>query len=218
MRWCSYIGLWLIGLWLAGGASAASISVSVTAVDGTPVHDAIVVAEPVAAPAAATKAAPATAVVDQRGKEFHPWVSAVLVGTRVIFDNHDDITHHVYSFSTPKRFSFRLQAGQQHAPLIFDKPGVVIVGCNIHDWMVAYIYVSDSPYFARTDTRGRARIDHLPAGKWRVVLWHPGIVDGSAYTQSIAVNGSDDRAVSIRLRAPLTVTGPRPPLDNIGYP
>ena len=90
------------------------------------------------------------AVVDQVDKEFTPKVNAILVGTSVIFPNHDNVRHQVYSFSPAKRFELPLYAGVPAQPVVFDTPGVVVLGCNIHDWMVGYVYVSESPYFAKT--------------------------------------------------------------------
>lgn len=221
MRWGSCVAMGLAGALCSGamvGAAAATLSVAVTGVDGDPVHDVVVVAEPRSEerpPLPARAAAPAT--VDQRGKEFHPWVSAVYAGTSIIFANHDDITHHVYSFSRARQFSFRLQADERRGPLVFPRPGVVVVGCNIHDWMIAYIYVSDSPWFSRTGKDGRARIEDLPAGDWRLTIWHPGVVDAAQYARNLTVTADRVMPVQIRLRKPLTETGPRPPLDNAGY-
>ena len=76
-------------------------------------------------------------------------------GTSVAFPNSDNIRHHVYSFSLAKRFELRLYQGTQSAPVVFDSPGVVVLGCNIHDWMVGYIYVTDDSRFAVSDEHGR---------------------------------------------------------------
>jgi len=83
----------------------------------------------------------------------------------------------VYSFSSPKRFELRLYEGTPTDPLLFDKPGVVVLGCNIHDWMLGYIYVTDDPWFAVTDAHGHLKIDQLPAGHYAATLWHPQIQD-----------------------------------------
>jgi plastocyanin len=116
---------------------------------------------------------PAQAVMDQQNKEFVPRVLPVLVGSPVMFPNRDNIRHHVYSFSSPKRFELPLYIGTPAAPVVFDKPGPVVLGCNIHDWMVGYIYVLPTPYFAKTSEDGRARVAELPPGTYEARVWHP---------------------------------------------
>src|SRR6185369_4397725 len=113
-----------------------------------------------------------TAVIDQIGKQFVPHVLVVPVGTAVSFPNRDQIRHHVYSFSPAKTFEIPLYAGQPERLIDFDRPGEVVLGCNIHDWMKAYVFVVDTPYFAVTDAAGLAAIA-LPAGDYRVEVWHP---------------------------------------------
>ena len=113
------------------------------------------------------------AIMDPRNKQFVPSVLAVRSGTAVKFPNSDDIRHHVYSFSPTKRFELRLYKSTPSEPVLFDKPGVVVLGCNIHDWMVGYVYVTDDPWFAVSDEQGRLILDGLPAGSYQVTLWHP---------------------------------------------
>jgi plastocyanin len=136
---------------------------------GQPLADVVV---SLAAPGAAAPR-PAPAVMDQQNKEFVPRVLPVLVGSPVTFPNRDNIRHHVYSFSSPKRFELPLYIGTPAAPVVFDKPGPVILGCNIHDWMVGYIYVVPTPYFAKTSEDGRARVAELPPGTYEARVWHP---------------------------------------------
>lgn len=159
---------------LAGAAAAqtAEISASVTNDKGQPLADAVVVAVPVEG-SARPPARAREATVDQVNKEFEPRVTAVLVGTSVTFPNHDDIRHQVYSFSPAKRFELPLYAGVPAQPVIFDRPGVVVLGCNIHDWMVGYVYVSESPYFAKTGKDGKAVLSDLPPRAYLVRVWHP---------------------------------------------
>lgn len=114
-----------------------------------------------------------TVVIDQINKHFVPGVMAVRVNTQVRFPNSDDIRHHVYSFSPAKKFELRLYHGLSAEPVLFDKPGTVVLGCNIHDSMVGYIFVVDTPYFAVTDAQGLARIGQLPAGNYQLEIYHP---------------------------------------------
>jgi plastocyanin len=157
-------------------AQAADIAVTVTDDQGAPVADAVVVAVPADGTLRSpTKAGdrPHTGVVDQVDKEFTPQVTAILVGTAVTFPNHDNVRHQVYSFSPAKRFELPLYAGVPAEPVVFDKPGVVVLGCNIHDWMVGYVYVSESPYFAKTGSDGRALLADLPPRAYTLRVWHP---------------------------------------------
>lgn len=121
-------------------------------------------------------------VMDQEHKEFIPYVLPVQVGTAVRFPNKDNIRHHVYSISPAKKFELPLYRGTQAAPIVFDRPGVVILGCNIHDWMVSYIYVLDTPYFATTGKDGSAEIRELPEGAYEVRVWHPLLRDPTEST------------------------------------
>lgn len=154
----------------AGLARAAAFDALVLSPAGRPVADAAVVLEPLA-PAPAKGHPKAT--IEQRGKEFLPYVTLVQTGTAIDFPNNDTIRHHVYSFSPPKRFEIKLYAGKPGQPVTFDKPGEVVIGCNIHDWMEAYVLVVDSPYFAKTGSDGKAAIANVPPGRYRLRLWHP---------------------------------------------
>ena len=161
---------------------------------GTPVADAVVY---VAGPAAGSRSARAT--MDQENQEFVPQVLAVEVGTAVSFPNRDNIRHHVYSFSPAKRFELPLYTGTPAVPVIFDQPGAVVLGCNIHDWMVAYIYVSASPHFAKTGTDGRAALRGLPAGAHELAVWHPRLrTPGEAPVRRVTI-GSDPVPVEFKL-------------------
>jgi plastocyanin len=165
-----------LALLVAGGpppASARPGSVEATVTDqaGKPVPDAVVSLTPLGGPPPAVR--PAAAVMDQVNKEFVPSVLPVMVGTAVSFPNRDNIRHHVYSFSPAKKFELPLYIGTPSAPVVFDKPGPVALGCNIHDWMVAYIYVVATPHFAKTTADGKAHLDGLPAGSYEARVWHP---------------------------------------------
>lgn len=156
-------------------ASAADVNAIIKDAEGKPINDAVVLAFPAKGGAVAAKAGSET--VDQIDKEFVPRVKPIMVGTTVRFPNKDNIRHQVYSFSPAKKFELPLYAGIPAAPVVFDKPGVVIMGCNIHDWMLGYIYVADTPYFGKTDAEGKTKIGNLPAGDYTVRVWHPRMID-----------------------------------------
>jgi plastocyanin len=154
---------------VAAVCNAATVSGRVTTPDGKPIADAVVfVQESSPSDAAAARAA----TMDQVDKTFVPGLLPVVAGTRVHFPNHDQIQHHVYSFSRTKTFELPLYKGRDAAPVLFDKVGVVKVGCNIHDWMSAIILVLPTPWFAKTGADGAFTIEGLPAGKHSLVAWH----------------------------------------------
>jgi plastocyanin len=166
----------LTALFIArGGVSAQSppglVEAMVTDEKGKPIEDAVVSLISLGAPAATPP--PATAVMDQHDKEFVPYVLPVYLGARVSFPNRDNIRHHVYSFSSSKKFELPLYIGTPATPVVFDKPGVAALGCNIHDWMLAYIYVLTTPHFAKTAADGKARLDGLAPGNYEARVWHP---------------------------------------------
>jgi plastocyanin len=168
----SFIGT--VGLMVVGAALAQAAEMHALVRDhkGKVVADAVVLAVPVD-PRGALRARPPADAVDQVDKQFVPYVKAIFVGSTVRFPNSDNIRHQVYSFSQPKKFELPLYSGTDAPPIIFDKPGVVILGCNIHDWMIGYIYVSETPFFAKTGALGTAVISDMPAGEYRVRIWHP---------------------------------------------
>lgn len=171
------IARWLlltIGLGWAAGAEALGLDARVLDRGGRPVPNTVVTLLPASgSPPAPT--AGLTATMDQRNRQFDPFVLAVERGTAISFPNSDQIRHHVYSFSEPKRFELRLYKGKPAEPIVFDRPGTVVLGCNIHDSMIAYVRVVDSPWFAVTNAEGIARIEGVPAGAYRAALWQPAI-------------------------------------------
>jgi plastocyanin len=148
---------------------AATLEITVKDASGALVEDAVTWAIPRSGPAPARKR---DAAIAQRDKAFVPLVTVIQTGTAVRFPNEDPIRHHVYSFSAPKPFELKLYAGTPAEPVLFDKPGEVVLGCNIHDHMIAYVYVVDTPWFARTGKDGLAKIDGLPAGEFDLFVVH----------------------------------------------
>lgn len=170
LRSCALRVLRVLLFIASGPAIAAGVDGTVTDAAGAPVADAVVYALP-AVPR--PPSSPRAAIIDQIDKEYVPFVVPVQAGAAVRFPNKDNIRHHVYSFSPAKPFELKLYSGTPAKPVIFDKPGPVALGCNIHDWMVGYIYVVDSPWFAKTDKSGIAKLEGLPAGEYQVRVWHP---------------------------------------------
>lgn len=192
--WCCGVILTLA----SAAAHSASIAGSVTEASGAALNDAVIYAMPVsgATGTAASKSARGSNV-EQINKEFVPFVTPVQTGTIVSFPNRDDIRHHVYSFSPAKTFELKLYAGASAPQVLFDKPGPVVLGCNIHDHMLAYVYVVETPYFAKTAS-GAARIDGIPAGEYDVRIWHPRL-RGAAPVQRVKLGADSAMAVKFSL-------------------
>jgi plastocyanin len=161
----------LLAVWiLCGRAQAGSLLVTVKDGQGTLVSDAVVYAK---ANRPVVSLQKKQAVIEQRDKQFVPYVTAIQVGTSVTFPNRDSVRHDVYSLSPAKEFELPLYAGIPAEPVTFDKEGFVTLGCSIHDWMVAYIAVVPTPYFQVTGKDGRAVLEDLPAGQYSVEVWQP---------------------------------------------
>lgn len=125
------------------------------------------------------------AVMDQVDKQFKPRVLVVQTGTSVDFPNSDEILHHVYSFSAAKTFELPLYKDKPAAPVVFDKPGVAALGCNVHDWMIGYVVVVDTPWFAKTGKDGKISIKDAPPGDYKAFIWHS---DSTAKNQLTSKN------------------------------
>ena len=168
----------------ASGNPVADAVAYAVALDGTPqVHPP---SEPVA--------------IVQKDQEFQTYVTPVVVGTRVVFPNKDTVQHHVYSVSPAKKFEIPLYIGESSASILFDRPGPVTLGCNIHDWMVAYVFVLATPYFAKTGTDGVADISGLPQGRYRLEVWHPRLAAKVERELVVAESGDTTQVVSVTLR------------------
>ncbi len=180
-------------------AAAVDLSVSVQSAAGAPVEDAIVYAVP-SVPVHA--AADTKYVIDQINRAFVPRVNVVQSGTAVSFPNSDNIRHSVYSFSPAKVFSLKLYAGKLTDPVVFDKAGLVVLGCNIHDIMVAWLMVVDTPYYARTDRGGNAMLSRLPPGDYTLHTWHAPMTEDEQIIESLHLDGgSSGFAHRVRLSA-----------------
>lgn len=168
---CFVICLGAAWLWLLSLApAAATLNLDFVDETGKPVANTVVALIPALKPNFADKA---KAIMDQRHNMFTPGVLAVRVNTLVYFPNGDNVRHHVYSFSPAKRFELRLYHGMTADPVLFDQPGQVVLGCNIHDSMVGYIYVVDSEYFGVDNTNGQLSLSSLPAGNYRLQVQNP---------------------------------------------
>jgi plastocyanin len=200
---------------LCGPVEAGSVVVTVKDNKGALVSNAVVYAKSNSPVASREKK---QAVIDQRDKQFVPYVTAVQVGTSVIFPNTDNIRHEVYSFSPAKKFELPLYAGVPAEPVTFDKEGFVALGCNIHDWMIAYVAVLPTPYFQVTGKDGRAILKDLPAGPYSIEVWQPslkGLPENFAQHVDLA-EGSKELLFTLDLKPDFRAKR-APPLSTGGY-
>jgi len=203
MNRLAHIARFALALMLGAAASmagAASLVVTVLDNAGHPVADAAVYAEAASAQVLPKSLKPVE--IEQRHRQFLPLVTVIQVGTEIAFPNHDTVRHHVYSFSPAKTFEIKLYSGTGKSEL-FDKPGTVVVGCNIHDQMVAYIHVVPTPYFAKTDASGKAVLTGLVPGNYQLKAWHYRLPPGAQIVeQPISYAGSDMAATfTLNLKA-----------------
>lgn len=180
----------------APAAVAAPVVVQVQAADGRPLAGAVVT---LTMPGVAPPAPRGPYAMRQQNIAFAPHVLIVPVGASVSFPNLDRVRHHVYSFSSPKKFDLKLYGREDNRSVVFDRPGAVALGCNIHDAMSGVVFVTATPYAAVTDADGRIRID-VGAGRGTVSVWHPSIrASGNMLSQPATVAASG-LATVLRLR------------------
>tara|TARA_R110001599_G_scaffold64023_5_gene179710 strand:- start:12579 stop:13193 length:615 start_codon:yes stop_codon:yes gene_type:complete len=185
----SLFGLLLGGL-ITASAIAGNVSVTVLDESGKPLLDAAVFLESARAKRL-TKPLP-FAQMAQKDKAFTPSVLIIPTGTSVSFPNIDTVRHHVYSFSPAKRFELKLYVGTPANPVVFDKAGVVVMGCNIHDQMIAYILVVDTPFYGIAPDNGVVTINDVPSGDYSLRVWHSRLpVGAAALKQSLKIDGSE---------------------------
>lgn len=134
----------------------------------------------------------------QKNMQFDPYVLIVPVGAEVSFPNLDLVKHHVFSFSPAKTFELKLYGRDETRSVRFDKPGVIGLGCNIHDDMSAFIRVVDTPFAAKSGARGEAIVRDLPAGPATITIWHPYLkVRGGELSREVTAPGSGTLTLTV---------------------
>lgn len=196
--------------------SATDVTCRLVDRTGAPVADAVVSLTRLDAPAPAVAPPGASAEIVQQNREFTPYVTAIQVGTTVHFPNRDNVQHQVYSLSKAKKFELPLYSGEAQRAIVFDRPGIVTIGCNIHDWMIAYVVVLATPHFAKTGADGSASVS-APPGGYRLEIWHPRLA--RPLTREITVSGAAPFALDFTLDLkPDRRIRRRPDSINGGYP
>ena len=196
--WRGGLALCLVGS-LGAFAHAGTVAVAVTDAAGQPLADAVVFLD---SAEARKQVKPLVGVeMAQEKRKFVPGVLVVPVGTEVRFPNHDSVRHHVYSFSPAKKFELKLYSGTPSNPVLFDKPGVVVLGCNIHDQMVGWMLVVETPFYARVpDGSGKVQLDNVPPGVYTLRTWHARLPVGApAQEQPLTVTATGAVSASVRM-------------------
>lgn len=197
---CRRLATAVAGLLLAvafcGAALAADLQVLVTQLDGKPLPGAVVTVHALAPSAPA--AAPIQTIMDQIDLAYSPDVLVIPVRSTVSFPNSDKTSHEVYSFSDAHPFKLGLYRGKKYPPEHFDKVGLVTLGCNIHDSMLAYILVTDAPYYGRTAADGTWAQADIARGKYRIEIWSPRLTEpGQMLEQQVVIAQGDHAVVQI---------------------
>lgn len=184
----------------AAGAMAGELVVAVVDDRGKPVADAVVTLQP-SAGQSAPPGKPARHTINQRDLRFMPYLQVFRPGDEVVFRNSDATRHHVYSFSPVRAFEFVLGPTESSPPLKLERAGAIAAGCNIHDQMIVYLYVTDAPWFVQTTATGRAMFEALPSGDYELQVWQPRLRPGKpAPRQSVHVDAANPRSLSVALR------------------
>lgn len=193
------LNIWLYGMGalLMPLAHAATVSVHVQDTAGAALPEGVVYLE--SREAKQLVKAASGAEIAQAGKQFSPRVLVVPVGTAVSFPNRDTVRHHVYSFSPTKAFELKLYSGTSASPVVFDKPGIAVLGCNIHDNMTAWVVVVETPFFAKADAKGIATLRDVPEGNYRLRVWHPGLAVGAPAAEQALSVGTANQTLNYRL-------------------
>jgi plastocyanin len=199
---------------LPRAGAAASIEAQVHDAQGKPIFDAAVYAMP-AVPAPDTRGK--VVAIEQVEREFVPYLTVLQTGTTAAFPNRDPIQHHVYSFSPAKSFEIKLYSGKSPSEILFDKPGLVTLGCNIHDWMIGYVLVVSTPHFAKTDINGVARLHDVPVGTYEIHAWHPNQRAASPSNTVALAHGNDAAAAAFTMDIVPRKAKYKPPLDRLKY-
>ena len=163
----------ITALILCSPATAGDLAISVRDAAGRPVQDAVVTVHPASGVPRGPIRFAWPLRMSQQDIQFQPYVLVVPVGGAVSFPNLDRVRHQVYSFSRGNRFELELYGRDESRTHTFAAAGVAALGCNIHDQMLAYIKVVDTPWAAKTSSSGDVTLTAIPAGGATLRVWHP---------------------------------------------
>ena len=184
------------GVFSASNLRAATLTVNITDQNSNLIENAVVYIKSVNGQS--LPSTPKNIEVDQIDEMFVPHLSAITIGSQVSFPNSDHIRHHVYSFSEAMTFEIPLYIGIPAAPIRFDHTGLVTLGCNIHDHMLGYILVVDTPLIAQV-TAGIGRFEVVPGGELALEIWHPLLAGDEVLKQSLTVTAEENAVLHFQI-------------------
>ena len=205
----------LIGFsFLSANCYGFDLQVKVYDIQGNPLPEVVVYLEPLAGQLSSdTK--PAT-IISQTEKAFSPYIGVTQVSTPVVFNNRDDITHHIYSVNQKMPFAFILQPNQQVVQTASAQTIEIAMGCNVHDWMSGHLLVVDTPYFAKTTAQGQAELSVEQSGDFRLVIWHPQLLNVD-HRQSSKITLDTDQNIEVHLTTKLASIAPQQSDDDFDF-
>ena len=193
MRWFRFAAAIACMCASSAPANAAGLGVRISDTRGNAVSDAVVTVVPLSGGSVSPAPPASTHVIDQKNETFVPYIEVFRPGDKVVFRNSDRTRHHAYSFAPARQFEFVLAPGESSSPLQLDKLGVIAVGCNIHDQMITYLYVTDAPHVAHSGGDGIAQLASLPTGDYDVRVWHPQLRPGAVVdAQRLTIAGATE--------------------------
>lgn len=161
-----------LALGLSGLVQAGTVAAIAGDRDGAAMINVVITLKPIGVAAPVT--VPATTTVTQEAMTFKPYITIIRKGSSVVFANRDTVEHHIKSFSSSRPFEIAVhKPGDTPPPIRFDSEGAIVAYCILHDWMRAYVYVADTPWYGTSDVSGITRLDNIPAGDYEVTAWHP---------------------------------------------
>ena len=191
---------------LSGNVLASELTTIVTDVNGKALSEAVVYLE--SSKPNIIGSGSVKADIEQKSKQFNPLVTVVQTGSSVNFPNKDSVRHHVYSFSPAKKFELKLYSGVPASPVVFDKAGTVVLGCNIHDAMLAFVYVVDTPYFGKTDKSGQIKLSNIPEGNYVLKVWHYALLkENTPFEKSIDLKSDQKLNVKLEINEASLISG-----------
>jgi len=151
--------------------------------------------------------------MEQINRQFKPFIQVSQRTNSIRFPNRDETAHHVYSFAKGNNFELPLYKKAVPEPIAFDTAGVIPVGCNIHDWMIGYILVVDTPFYKQFSNE-TLTLEALPHGEYEIHLWHPALSKKENLKQTLNYSGQAD--INFHLKHKVrNIEQPRPPEQNI---
>jgi plastocyanin len=160
---------------LSMSALAAQLNIIAKDRNGTPMVDVVASLTPVGKTAPQVSAS-ATGKVEQKNFKFDPLVTIVQRGTKMRFPNLDKKDHHVKVLTGPTLFEFKIYTSKEPAPVTLDSLGKITIHCLLHNYMVAHIFVVDTPWYGKTDESGILAIDNVPDGEYELTVDHPALI------------------------------------------